>query len=51
MHDHEYKGRKKFLLHNQLVVDEKVILLQLAGGQKYIVIDRIGKGDDVDSKQ
>ena len=32
------------MVHNALKVDEEVILMQLSGGQKYIVIDRIGKG-------
>jgi hypothetical protein len=31
-------------VHNTLQVGEEVILFQVAGGQKYIVIDRIGKG-------
>lgn len=43
-HDHQYKGRKKFLVYNALKKDEKVILIQMSGGQKFIVIDRIGKG-------
>lgn len=40
-HDHDYKGRKKFLIHNGLKMGEKVILLQLQGGQQFIVLDRI----------
>lgn len=43
-HRHEYKGKKEFLVHNALKNGEEVILMQTAGGQKYIVIDRIGKG-------
>ena len=43
-HKHEYKGKKQFLIHNALKKDEEVILMQLSGGQKYVVIDRIGKG-------
>jgi hypothetical protein len=43
-HRHEYKGKKEFLIHNALTVGEEVILMQVSGGQKYIVIDRIGKG-------
>jgi hypothetical protein len=43
-HKHEYKGKKKFKVYNALKSGEEVILLQVAGGQKYIVIDRIGKG-------
>lgn len=42
-HAHEYKGRKKFLVYNALKNGEEVILMQVSGGQKYIVIDRIGK--------
>lgn len=42
-HKHEYKGRKEFLIHGALKVGEEVILMQVSGGQKYIVIDRIGK--------
>lgn len=43
-HKHKYQGRKKFLVYNALKNGEEVILMQTAGGQKYIVIDRIGKG-------
>ena len=39
-HNHDYAGRKKILVHNGLQVGEKVILLQQAGGQQYIVLDR-----------
>lgn len=39
-HNHEYKGRKKYLVHNQLVVGDKVILLKETGGQRYIALDR-----------
>lgn len=42
-HTHKIKGRKKFLVYNALKKDEEVILIQLSGGQKYVVIDRIGK--------
>lgn len=42
-HTHEIKGRKKFLVYNALKNSEEVILMQVSGGQKYIVIDRIGK--------
>lgn len=40
-HDHDYSGRKKFLVHNGLQVGEEVILLQVQGGQRYIVLDRV----------
>ena len=36
--------RKTMTVHNELEVGDEVILMQLSGGQKYIVIDRIGKG-------
>jgi len=41
-HNHEYKGRKTFLVHNALKVGEKVILIKANGGQKFFVIDRQG---------
>lgn len=40
-HNHDYQGRKKFLVHNGLQVGEEVILLQVQGGQRYIVLDRV----------
>lgn len=40
-HNHDYAGKKKFLVHNGLLVGEKVILLRVQGGQRYIVLDRI----------
>lgn len=33
-----------YLICNALTAGEKVALFQLAGGQKYFVVDRIGKG-------
>ena len=39
-HNHEYQGRKKYLVHNQLVMGDKVILLKETGGQRYIALDR-----------
>lgn len=42
LHDHEYKGRKTFRVHNKLLVGEKVVMAVVHGGQKYIVLDRIG---------
>ena len=41
-HLHKYKGRKIFIAHKGLIVGEKVILLRMQGGQRYIVIDRVG---------
>jgi hypothetical protein len=40
-HNHDYKGRKKYLVHNGLRVGEEVILLRVQGGQRYIVLDRV----------
>lgn len=40
-HEHEYKGRKKILIHNRLLKGEKVILLRQQGGQMYYVVDRV----------
>lgn len=39
-HHHVYVGRKKFLVHNGLVLGDKVILLRESGGQRYIALDR-----------
>ncbi len=39
-HNHDYVGRKKYLVHNQLVMGDKVILLKETGGQRYIALDR-----------
>lgn len=40
-HRHQYSGRKKIKIFNGLQVGEKVILIRLQGGQKYVVLDRI----------
>lgn len=42
IHNHDYKGTKAFLAHNALKIGEKVILLRLQGGQKFLVLDRLG---------
>lgn len=41
-HNHEYKGTKTFRVHNALKSGEKVILIRVQGGQKYLVFDRLG---------
>ncbi len=43
-HKHGIKGKKKLTLHNELKAGEKVILLRCAGGQSFVVIDRVGGG-------
>lgn len=40
LHTHEYKGRKKFKIHNGLVNGDKVTMLRAHGGQQYLVIDK-----------
>ncbi len=40
-HNHEYKGKKLFTVHNALKVCEKVILIQETGGQKFLILDRV----------
>lgn len=42
LHTHPIKGRKKIKVHNALEVGERVALIRLAGGQKYLVADRVG---------
>ena len=40
-HRHAYAGRKMFTVHNSLVIGDKVLLLRVQGGQKYVVWDRV----------
>lgn len=40
-HHHDIKGRKKIILHYGLKNGEKVILLRMQGGQRYLVLDRV----------
>lgn len=39
-HNHEYKGRKKFIIHNGLVNGDKVTMIRAHGGQQYLIIDK-----------
>lgn len=43
-HSHSYSGTKSFTLHFGLSAGEKVILLRMQGGQRYLVLDRV-RGD------
>lgn len=43
-HKHGITGKKKLTLHNELKAGEKVLLLRCAGGQSFVVIDRVGGG-------
>ena len=40
-HNHDYKGAKSFRVHLALKTGEKVMLIRVQGGQKFIVLDRI----------
>ncbi len=42
-HSHNLSGRKKITIYNSLVAGDKVILIRQQEGQKFIVMDRIGK--------
>lgn len=43
-HTHDIEGTKQMTIHNALEKGEEVILAKMQGGQKYIVLDRIGGG-------
>ncbi|HEX2926161.1 MAG TPA: DUF2577 domain-containing protein [Ruminiclostridium sp.] len=40
-HAHAYAGKKTFRVHNGLALGEQVIMIQMQGGQKYIVLDKV----------
>ena len=40
-HNHTISGRRKITIHNGLKQNDKVILLQQQGGQKFVVLDKI----------
>ena len=40
-HSHDYIGEKEFIVKNHLTEGEKVVLANMAGGQMFIVLDRI----------
>ena len=42
-HVHSYSGRKKIKVYNGLQIGEFVIIIKVAGGNSYIVLDRIGE--------
>ena len=42
-HVHSYTGRKKIKIYNGLQVGEFVVIIKAAGGNSYIVLDRIGE--------
>ena len=40
-HAHGLSGQNKMKVHNSLAEGEKVLLIRVQGGQKYVVIDRV----------
>lgn len=40
-HEHKYKGKKSFYIHNALKVGDSVILIRVQGDQQYIVLDKV----------
>ena len=41
-HSHKVSGKKRMVMLNSLAVGETVLLARKQGGQKYVVLDRIG---------
>lgn len=39
-HNHDYKGRKKFLIHNGLIEGDRVTMIRAHGGQQFLIIDK-----------
>jgi hypothetical protein len=37
-------SRRPYTIHNALKIGEHVLLFQVPGGQKFVVLDRIGEG-------
>lgn len=42
VHNHTVSGRKTITVHLGLSIGESVMLMQVQGGQKYVVLDRVG---------
>lgn len=40
-HKHDITGRKKIIMHYGLKDGEKVILVRMTGGQRYLILDRV----------
>ena len=40
-HAHTYAGKKKITVKNALLAGDEVVLLQLQGGKKFLVLDRM----------
>lgn len=41
-HSHKVSGKKRMVMYNSLALGETVLLARKQGGQKYVVLDRIG---------
>lgn len=41
-HKHKITGKKEVTIHNGLGIGDEVIIMRQQGGQKYVVIDRVG---------
>lgn len=41
-HSHSISGNQKITINNGLSVGDEVILLKMQGGQKYVVLDKVG---------
>lgn len=42
------ENRTSFIVENDLVIGDKVVLLQQKGGQKYLILDRMVQNDSSD---
>lgn len=40
-HSHAITGRKPIRVHNALKAGERVAMIQMSGGQEYLIIDRV----------
>ncbi len=40
-HNHQITGTKSITIHNGLVVGDEVLLIQMQGGQKFIIWDKV----------
>lgn len=40
-HNHQVQGTKSITIHNALQIGDKVLLLRMQGGQKFIVFDKL----------
>ncbi len=42
VHQHSISGTKTITIHNALKQNDKVVLIRAQGGQKYVVLDKVG---------